>query len=242
MENTNTQLSNEVKQPDTLQTMQTNFEGIGADLADVLINTESELFKTRRASVSEAVKKASGHKTEFLNGYAKRFQELTGCKDSVRDTRKSEQKAIFEALTQADTESLKLIESVQDWHGFVKACRTFNSSNISLEDKEKREAKAIENKAKKEAQKQAELEAKKQSPLDDAELLQFSEFIPRLTSQQIDLYLTILGEVKTAKVKAEAEAKAKAEAEAKELAKQQEKERQEKVKALEEALKALKAA
>lgn len=248
MENITTQSTNmalEVKQPDAIQEVITNYENIGLELADLMLNVANQANSTRRENVTKAIaqcSKGANHMNEMLDGYAKRLQEKTQCTDGTRMTRKNELKQIYIMQVQSDSVTRANIEAIADWHEYVKACRDFVKGLESPEKKAERESKALANKQAKEAKKQAEIEAKKASPLDDAELLQFSEFIPRLTIEQLDLYITILGEVKTAKVKSEKEAKELAEKQAKELAKQQEKERQEKVKALEEALKALKEA
>jgi hypothetical protein len=218
--------TNVTTQNEVIQTNMTNYEAIGADLCDYMLKTEQNAEQTRRAGIKTAISKASSnksHKIEFLDGWATRYQELTNCKDNVKQSRKSELKAVYEALTSADGESLAIIESAQGWHDYIKACRAFNTSNVAPAIQEARELKKLENKAIKEAKEAKEASEKLSKPLDDAEFLSLCEIMQRLTVAQIDFLSKDLTEIKKAKVqqeKAQKEAE-KAQQEAEKQAKQE---------------------
>jgi hypothetical protein len=184
----------------------TNFENIGVELCQTMLNVEIQADSTRREAVEKAIFKCSknkSHKKDFLDGWAKEYQKITKCDAGVRDSRKSEIRKIYEAITQADTESLQIIQASSGWHNYVNACRKFLADNVSAEIKQERENKRLENLAIKAEKLEAEKQAKEREPLTDDQIQEIVNTCKRLTLDQLKSLLNGLTAMEAEKLEAE---------------------------------------
>lgn len=184
------------------QETQTQFEGIGYDLANDLMKKEGELYATRRQSVIVACKKASAHEKEFLNGFANACTQA-GMQANARDSRKSEIKLIFRTVTSATTDDLQKIENeATGWHDFVSKCRAHNQTLISPDEKLKLENKAAIKEKNKQEKIRLENEAKEallNAPFTDSDINDLILIVEKkANARQCEiLYKTLEGMIKT---------------------------------------------